>query len=71
MLTNLFRPKPKPEDLGEARGIIDKYGDHALDRVKARAESCSPGSRDRAHWKRLTPVVEQLLEHRADMMERI
>lgn len=61
MLTDLFRSKPRPQDVWEARGIIVRYGDDAHDRVLARAESSAPGSRDRAHWKRLAKVVDQLL----------
>lgn len=61
MLNDLFRTKPKPQDVWEARGIIARYGDAAHDRVLARAESSVPGSRDRAHWKRLAKVVEHML----------
>lgn len=66
MLNNLFRTKPKAQDVWEARGVIEKYGDGAQDRMIARAESCSPGSRDRAHWQRLSKVVGQMLDERAE-----
>lgn len=61
MLIDLFRSKPRPQDVWEARGIIARYGDDAHDRVLARAESSAPGSRDRAHWKRLAKVVDYMM----------
>ena len=66
MLTDLFRSKPKAQDMWEARGIIARYGDGAYDRMLARAESSAPGSRDRAHWKRLAKVVEHMQSESQD-----